>query len=282
MGQMNTTAAGRDIYALGHSEHELERLSRQAEIFLPFTRQLFEQAGIGPGMRVLDVGSGAGDVSFLAADLVGQGGRVIGVDCSEVAVEWSTARARSREIGNVSFLLGDPADMEFSQQFDSIVGRFVLMYYPDPVAAIRKLARHLRSMGLVVFQEFDMDYFRSRPSAPTFERVAEIMKRTLRVAGTRIELGSELYSVFMAAGLLEPSLRMDVLIGGGAEFQGYDLMAGTIQSLLPVMEKLGIASASEINVPTLAARMRDEVVAGKGVALSPALIGAWSRKPGSC
>jgi len=278
---MNTSAARGDIYALGHSEHELERLSRQAEVFLPFTRQLLEQAGIGPGMRVLDVGSGAGDVSFLAADLVGQEGSVIGVDCSEVAVEWSRARARSRELGNVSFLLGDPADMEFRQQFDSIVGRFVLMYYPDPVTAIRKLARHLAPMGLVVFQEFDMDYVRSRPSAPTFERAAEIMKRTLRVAGTRIELGSDLYAVFTAAGLPEPSLRMDVLIGGGAEFQGYDLMAGTIQSLLPVMEKLGIASASEINVPTLAARMRDEVVAGKGVALSPALIGAWSRKSGS-
>jgi ubiquinone/menaquinone biosynthesis C-methylase UbiE len=242
---MNTTAAGRDIYALGYSEHELERLSRQAEIFLPFTRQLFEQAGIGPGMRVLDVGSGAGDVSFLAADLVGQGGKVTGVDRSEVAVEWSRARARSREIGNVSFLRGDPADMEFSQQFDSIVGRFVLMYYPDPVTAIRKLARHLRSVGIMVFQEFDMGYVRSRPSAPTFERVAEIMKRTLRVAGTRIELGSELYPVFIAAGLPAPSLRMDILIGGGAEFQGYDLMAGTIQSLLPVMEKLGIASASK-------------------------------------
>jgi ubiquinone/menaquinone biosynthesis C-methylase UbiE len=280
-GRMNTTAAGRDVYALGHSEHELERLSRQAEVFLPFTRQLFEQAGIGPGMRVLDVGSGAGDVSFLAADLVGPGGRVIGVDCAEVAVAWASMRARSREIGNVSFQQGDPADMEFSQQFDAIVGRFVLMYYPDPTAAIRKLARHLRSMGLMAFQEFDMDYVRSRPSAPTFERAAEIMKRTLRMSGSRIELGSELYPVFIAAGLPEPSLRIDVLIGGGAQFQGYDLMAGTIQSLLPVMEKLGIANASEIDVPTLAARMRDEVVAGKGVALSPALIGAWCRKSGS-
>jgi ubiquinone/menaquinone biosynthesis C-methylase UbiE len=278
---MNTTATGRDIYALGHSEHELERLSRQAEVFLPFTRQLFEQAGIGPGMRVLDVGSGAGDVSFLAADLVGPAGTVIGVDCAEAAVEWASMRARSREIGNVSFQLGDPADMEFSQQFDAIVGRFVLMYYPDPVAAIRKLARHLRSTGLMAFQEFDMDYVRSRPSAPTFERAAEIMKRTLRMSGTQIKLGSELYPVFIAAGLPEPSLRMDVLIGGGAQFQGYDLMAGTIQSLFPVMEKLGIANASEIDVPTLAARMRDEVVAGKGVALSPALIGAWCRKSGS-
>ena len=47
--------------------------------------------------------------------------------------------------------------------------------------------------------------------------------------------------------------------------------------MLPAMEKLGIVTAAEADVPTLAARIRDDVVAGKGVALSPALIGAWSR-----
>jgi hypothetical protein len=133
----------------------------------------------------------------------------------------------------------------------------------------------------MVFQEFDMDYVHSRPSAPTFDGAAELMKRTLCAAGTRIQLGAELYPAFLAAGLPGPSLRMDILIGGGAEFQGYEILAGTIQSVLPVMEQLGIATASEVTCSTLADRMRDEVVVGKGVALSPALIGAWSRKSGS-
>ncbi|HTT24710.1 MAG TPA: hypothetical protein VMG82_37685 [Candidatus Sulfotelmatobacter sp.] len=44
------------------------------------------------------------------------------------------------------------------------------------------------------------------------------------------------------------------------------------------MERLGIATAAELGVPTLAERMRDEVIAAKGVALSPALVGAWSQK----
>ena len=123
-----------------------------------------------------------------------------------------------------------------------------------------------------------MDYVRSRPSAPTFERAAEMLKNTLRAAGTRIQLGSELYPVFLAAGLPGPSLRMDILIGGGAEFQGYDILAGAIQSLLPAMERFGIAVSAELGSPTLAEKMRDEVIACRGVALSPALIGAWSRK----
>ena len=48
---------------------------------------------------------------------------------------------------------------------------------------------------------------------------------------------------------------------------------------MPAMEKLKIATAAEVDIPTLAVRIRDEIVASKGVALSPALVGAWSRKP---
>src|SRR5262249_54917865 len=74
--EMKEALAKQSRYALGHSEQELERLSRQAEIFEPFTRQLLQQAGISRGMRVLDVGCGSGDVSFLASELVGPSGKV--------------------------------------------------------------------------------------------------------------------------------------------------------------------------------------------------------------
>jgi len=275
---MENAATRQSNYALGHSEQELERLSHQAQAFGPFTRHLFEQAGIGPGMRILDVGSGAGDVAFLAAELVGPSGNVIGVDRVGAAVEWATARASSREIKNVTFLEGDPALMLFDQKFDAVLGRFVLMYYHDPVETIRRLARHVRPGALIVFQEFDMANGRSLPTAPTFERARDWMTKTLSSTGARIQLGLELYPLFLAAGLPGPSLRMDVLIGGGAEFP-YEIIAAAIQSLLPVMEERKIATAAEVDIPTLAGRMRDEVVAGKGVVLSPALIGAWSRKP---
>ena len=275
---MDAAQAEQYNYALGHSEQELERLSHQGQAFAPFTSHLFEQAGIGPGMRVLDVGSGAGDVAFLAAELVGPSGNVIGVDRVGAAVEWATARASSREIKNVTFLEGDPALMLFDQKFDAVLGRFVLMYYHDPVETIRRLARHVRPGALIVFQEFDMANGRSLPTAPTFERARDWMTKTLSSTGARIQLGLELYPLFLAAGLPGPSLRMDVLIGGGAEFP-YEIIAAAIQSLLPVMEERKIATAAEVDIPTLAGRMRDEVVAGKGVVLSPALIGAWSRKP---
>ena len=275
---MKETGTQQSTYALGHSEQELERLSRQAQAFEPFTRQLFQQAGLGAGMRVLDVGCGSGDVAFLAADLVGLGGEVIGVDRAAAAVQRATACAQSRGLQNVKFLEGDPAAMEFDQPFDAVVGRLVLMYYPDPSDAVRKLARQVRDRGLIIFQEFDIANCRSLPLAPLFERHSGWIKQTLNATGARTQLGLELYRVYLEAGLPGPSMRMDALIGGGPDSRAYELVADVTSSLLPAMEKLGIATAAEVDISSLEQRLRDEVVATKGVVLSPALIGSWSRK----
>lgn len=275
---METSADSQAFYALGHSEHELQRLSRQGEAIGPFTRQLFEEAGIKQGMRVLDVGCGSGDVAFLAANLVGHDGEVVGVDRERKAVDWARARAHSQGITNVKFVEGDPTEMEFDRQFDAIVGRLVLMYYAEPVDAIRKLTRHVRPGGLIVFQEVDLANARSFPVAPLYERSLTWIKQTLKDTGAQIYLGLELYSVFLAAGLPGPSMRMDALIGGGPQCPVYEIVAELIQSLLPAMEKMKIASAAEVGISTLVQRMRDEVVALKGVVLSAGFIGAWSRK----
>src|SRR5262249_23490092 len=76
--------AGRDRepapYVFGHSQVELRRLAYQAALIEPVTRLLLVEAGVTSGMRVLDVGTGRGDVAILVAELVGETGSVVGVD----------------------------------------------------------------------------------------------------------------------------------------------------------------------------------------------------------
>ena len=83
-------------YVLGHSDRELSRLTMQARLLEPVTRQFLLDAGIRAGMRVLDIGSGAGDVAFLAAELVGRSGEVIGTDTAAEAVTAAMCSARER------------------------------------------------------------------------------------------------------------------------------------------------------------------------------------------
>jgi cyclopropane fatty-acyl-phospholipid synthase-like methyltransferase len=65
-------------FGSGIGDDEVARLEAQGAATAPATRMIFAEAGIRPGMRVLDLGCGAGDVSFVAAALVGPGGSVVG------------------------------------------------------------------------------------------------------------------------------------------------------------------------------------------------------------
>ena len=265
-------------YLLGHSERELDRLQAQARLIDPVTRRFFHDAGVGPGIRVLDVGSGAGDVAFLVADLVGDSGEVVGADRVAAALETARRRAAARSLRNVSFRVGDPAEMTFERPFDAVVGRYVLQFQQNPAAMLRKLAAQVRPGGVVVFHEIDWGGVASFPPAPTFDRCCRWGRETLRLHGTETRMGIKLYSTFVAAGLPPPRMRLEALVGGGAN--GLDLLrlaANLVATLLPEMERLGVATAADVGLDTLLARMRDEAIALSSVIVGTYQIGAWSR-----
>jgi SAM-dependent methyltransferase len=266
-------------YALGHSSRELDRLSFQGRVLAPYTHQLLVEAGLTEGMYVLDVGSGSGDVGLLAAGLVGLCGRVLGVDRSPAAVKRARTRALQHNMCNVSFEVGDPAAMHFDRPFDAIIGRFVLMYQDDPAASLRKMMRYLREGGLVAFHELDATACRTWPAAPTFNQAARWLTEALRGSGARPELGLEMHSLFLDCGLPAPRMRTDALISGDGESPVYELVAEAVRTLVPTLERLNIASAAEVQIDSLADRMRTDVVANRGVATSYGLVGAWARKP---
>ncbi len=270
---------GGAAYALGHSTRELGRLSTQAQVFEPFTRRMLQEAGIAEGMRVLDVGSGTGDVAFLCASLVGPTGEVTGMDRAPAAVERARERARTNGFGNVQFDTGDPAEMPFEAPFDAVVGRLVLMHQPDPAAMLRKLCRLLRPGGIVAFQEFDMSAASSFPPLETYERCMRWVAAAFATVGGDAHMGTKLYSTFVRAGLPGPAMSLDAGIWGGVESPAPFLVTEVVRSLLPLMEKAGIATAAEAGVDSLEERLRQEIVSGGGVSLSPWLIGAWAKLP---
>jgi ubiquinone/menaquinone biosynthesis C-methylase UbiE len=102
-----TISSRRESYVLGGTGHEHERLIRQAKIFNPFTERLFRNAGIARGQRVLDIGSGVGDVAMLVADLVGPTGEVVGVERDANTLTKARSRVAEAQLRNVSFVTMD-------------------------------------------------------------------------------------------------------------------------------------------------------------------------------
>ena len=132
---------------------------------------MFEAAGIGYGMSVLDIGSGAGDVALLLAEMVGPTGRVLGIDMNPSILETARARVEAAGWRNVKFLEGDVETLAVEAGFDAVVGRWILMYLPDPITALRRLASRLRPGGIIAFNEMDLTFppntFPATDSAPS-------------------------------------------------------------------------------------------------------------------
>jgi SAM-dependent methyltransferase len=247
-------------------------------VLTPLTRRLFAAAGIGLGMRVLDVGSGAGEVAFLAAELVGEEGCVVGVDHDPGVVEVARRHARAAGLANVSFHEGDFRTLPVETPFDAVVGRLILMYQPDPVASLGALLPHLRPGGLVVCHEPDLSAPIVVPPRSLLTAALGWLTETAARTGGETRMGPKLYPAFLAAGLPAPAMLAEAVIGGGVTFPGYALWADLVRAILPAMERHGIATAAEVEIETLADRLCAEVVAGGGCIATPTFVGAWSRK----
>ena len=287
-----------DPYVLGRSEAETRRLILQHLIYAPLTRRVLEAAGIGAGMRVLDVGSGAGDVAQLLADLVGPTGRVVGVDQNAAILDTARARVAAAGWRNVEFHAGEAAEVAPGEVFDAAVGRWVLMYQPDPAALLRRLATRLRAGGVVAFHENDFGYPPGTfppselsqqvqrwsfppgaPGGPPGGPAGGAAAKPPGPGGPEMRMGTKLFQTYLDAGLPAPQLRLEAPIGGGPDWPGYEYTAETLRSLLPALQRITGADAATVGIDTLAERMRQDAVAGRRVQMLPMMIGAWARTP---
>ena len=266
-------------YVLGHAAGELERLIRQAAFFGDLTAHTLKLAGLGPGMRVLDVGCGAGDVSLLAASIVGPSGSVTGVDVNADAVTFARARIESAKIPNITIEAGDITKLPYAAEFDAVIGRLVLMYLGDQVAGITAFRSYLKPGGLIYSQEFCVPGLMSEPHVQTYWQARHYIEETFARAKIPLYTGMLLTRIYGEAGLPAPALLGMSRIESGPDSPAYEYMAQTVRSLLPLIEKTGVATAAEIQIDTLAARLREETLASNATLHLPELIAAWTRMP---
>jgi SAM-dependent methyltransferase len=275
-----TTKHKDPVYVPGRTERETRRLILAAELLNPFTRRMLHDAGLQAGMRVLDIGTGAGDVALVAAELVGPGGRVVGVDANPQILNTASARAQAAGLDHLSFVAGDCRNATVPDPFDAVIGRLVLMYLADPADALRLLARRLGPGGIVAFQEFNFTPESLRPSPPTplWQQSWGWIVETIRRAQIPAEVGFGLRRVFLDAGLPEPELRLESVVAGGPDSVGYEWMAETTRSMLPLIVTFGVATEAEIGIDTLASRLRAETTAAGGVVKAPDMVSAWTHR----
>lgn len=263
-------------YILGHGDDELHRLEKQAELFGEGTESILKAAGLKEGMRVLDVGCGVGDVSMLAARLVGPSGSVLAVDRSEAALAIAARRAAAHGLDWVEFANRDATTLPAQDKFDAIVGRFVLLHFTDPTVLLKGLTPLLAPGGVIAFAEMDIGSTTATPPFPALERSVGWIVSLYQKSGLEPDMGSKLHGAFKRAGL-EPGLKATCRIETGLEGGGLPYLVGTIQTMKPALIALGVASPEELDIGALAQRLAGDMVAGDHCVIYPRLIGAWAR-----
>jgi SAM-dependent methyltransferase len=263
-------------YLFAQGTDETRRLHRQAQFLSRFTGYLLDVAGITSGMKVLDVGTGIGDVAFLVAERVGPQGTVVGVDMNPAMIDVARQRGQVAGLTNVIFIRGELSQVALSDQFDAIVGRLILLYITDRAALLRRLSQRLKPGGILAFEELDLTlHGTTLPPAPVFEQAAGRIKEVFERAGLDTE-GMNLFRVFLEAGLPAPQMQLITTVGG-PDWAGHEQVADVTSALLPLMVKFEIATEDEVQVTTLEQRLREEATRLQSVSMALGLMQVWTR-----
>lgn len=272
------TVTANSGYALGYTTSEHDRLIRQAARIEPILERLFREAGIGPGQRVLDLGSGVGDVSMLAARMVGPTGEVVGIERDASSIAVAKARVAAAGLSNVSFTQVDASEIADDKPFDAAVGRFILMFLPDPKGVLKGLAGLVRPGGVLAFQEPAWLPFLALASPlPLWSQVVSSIHETFRRAGVNLEMGPDLYRIFQEIGLPAPQIFLETPVGSDADF--FRVIPEVLDSVRPLAAQHGVDLDVVGDFATLSDRVRAEIEAAQAFVSWVPLVGAWVRKP---
>lgn len=250
------------------------------DVVAGMTDRLLVEAGIADGMRVLDLGSGRGEVAFLIAARVGATGHVIGIDRDARPLETARQKAATLQRTNVEFQERNLADrVDDLGLFDAIVGRRVLMYQPDAIATIRHLAAALRPGGVMAFHEHDATLVpASLAPLPLHRRMHEWVWRTVEREGANLRMGFTLDHALTAAGLVVGGVRAEAVVQTPTQGQP---MGALLAAILPRIVERGVATREEIEaeIDTIDARLTAERAAANATYLGDLMFAAWARLP---
>jgi ubiquinone/menaquinone biosynthesis C-methylase UbiE len=273
---MPSSAIG-SSYVLGHANVEVQRLLLQGRLYDDYTEHALRLAGLRPGMRVLDIGCGPGDVSFIAARLVGPTGTVLGVDAAPEMIELAGTRAAEKNLPTVHFMRTTIDAIDLDEPVDAVIGRLILMHLPDPAATLRQLSDCVRPGGVIAFAENDITEARSIPDLPLFGQVTTGIVRAFEAMGLSPRFGTTLHTVFQDAGLGAPHLTLGAPIGTAADTDLLAYAAEVWRLVSPIAHQGGFAIDELADIDEFVPRFRKEAQAVNAVITMPPIITAWAQ-----
>ncbi|UZR98839.1 class I SAM-dependent methyltransferase [Chondrinema litorale] len=177
------------------------------------TKNFFLEIGISKGMTVLDVGCGRGITTELLAEIIGDNGKVIGIDSNKNSINSASAIAISKKQNNIKYICSDLTNLSIeAYKFDAIVGRRILVYLSDPKTIIRELSKLLKPEGIMGFQEHDSTGIINKEKMPLHYKVNNWLWSLVESNGGNINIGKELWNIFSHESMRIENIKSEAII----------------------------------------------------------------------
>jgi ubiquinone/menaquinone biosynthesis C-methylase UbiE len=261
-------------YVIRGGKAGYERLQVLARSWAPTTGAVLDRIGLRPGMRCLDLGCGAGDVTFELGRRVGPGGQVIGVDMDEVKLDLARRSAAEQGLTGVEFRVMDVYEWSEPDSYDLVFCRYLLQHLRRPVAVLGTMWAAVQSGGVILVEDADFAGSFCDPPNEGFDFWVEAYQRVLEKHGGDPLLGRKLHRYFTEAGIPAPELT--VVQRADTRGEAKTLPHSTIEATADPIISEGIASADQVRaaLASLAGAAADP----GSVFGSPRIFQAWSRR----
>ena len=266
-----------DPYFMGYRQAEQERLERQALELAHDSSWLFDQIGIRPGSRVVEIGCGPRGCLDLLSERVGPNGKVIGIERSAEQVERARKFVVDSHLTNIEVLCLDGRETGLPEaSFDLATARLVLVNVPKPEMILKEMVRLVRPGGAVALHEPDATTRRIDPPHPAQARLLQLLDIYAEMNGIDKTIGLKLPRLLREAGLVDIQVNPLVHIsppGHGRRMLSLEFVEN-IRSRLLEKNLIGKSELDE-----LTAALKDHLEDPETLVLSAVFIQAWGRIP---
>ena len=265
--------SSRSDYALATGRAATSRLQMLHGLYGPGSCRVLQQAGIQWGMRVADLGCGAGLMTAMLAELVGPTGYAFGVDFSGAQLTQAREVLPSH-LSNVTFVEASAIDTRLPKEsLDLVYCRFLLLHLPEPERALREMHRILKPGGILVCEDSDLTSGGSEPPS-SMNAFGDLWGRLGPFRGVDYTMARQLIPLILAAGFSGHDLTFNQPVVVRGESKRF--LEWSVAEAGPAFVGAGLITSEELEqtLTDMQRVARDETV----VAIMPRMSQVWARK----
>lgn len=198
-----------DEYILGTDKEELHRLGLQHQVWASEAHKGWELAGFTAGQTLLDLGCGPGFCTKELAFVVGETGKVIGIDRSKHFINF-LENINTQYALQIEALASDFNDMNFEpNSLDGMFCRWALAWIPNVKEVLNKVKHALKpGAKMVIHEYYDWQTHRTEPHKPGISKAIEACLKSFKQQEGEIDIGRELVQIFDDIGMKVTSKRL--------------------------------------------------------------------------